>query len=154
MKIVAAHDAGTIINPDGAEGQIEGGVVQGLGAALCEEMLVGEGIVTNPSFAEYKIPTSMDVPEIVPVLVGAPHADGPYGAKGLAEPALAPTAPAIANAVFNATGARITSLPITPEKVLRAPAADRQMSSFAPSTKATRYQGDTPIVADGQRRAA
>ncbi len=92
MKIVAVHDAGTIINPDGAEGQIEGGVVQGLGAALCEEMLVREGIVTNPSFAEYKIPTSMDVPEIVPVLVGAPHADGPYGAKGLAEPALAPTA--------------------------------------------------------------
>ena len=120
LKVVAVHDAGTIINPDGAEGQIEGGVVQGLGATLCEEMLVREGIVANPSFAEYKIPTSMDVPEIVPVLVEAPHAEGPYGAKGLAEPALAPTAPAIANAIFNATGARITSLPITPEKVLQA----------------------------------
>jgi carbon-monoxide dehydrogenase large subunit len=120
LKVVAAHDAGTIINPDGATGQIEGGVVQGLGATLCEEMLVSEGIVTNPSFAEYKIPTAMDVPEIVPVLVEVPHAEGPYGAKGLAEPALAPTAPAIANAIFNATGARITSLPITPEKVLQA----------------------------------
>lgn len=120
LKVVAAHDAGTIINPDGAEGQIEGGVVQGLGATLCEEMLVSDGVVTNPSFAEYKIPTAMDVPEIVPVLVEMPHAEGPYGAKGLAEPALAPTAPAIANAIFNATGARVTSLPITPEKVLQA----------------------------------
>ena len=96
-------------------------MVQGLGATLCEEMRVHEGVVRNPSFAEYKIPTTMDVPEIVPVLVeGAPHAEGPFGAKGLAEPALAPTAPAIANAIFNATGARITSLPITPEKVLQA----------------------------------
>ena len=120
LKVVAAHDAGTIINPDGAEGQIEGGVAQGLGATLCEEMRVSDGIVTNPSFAEYKIPTTMDVPEIVPVLVEAPHAEGPHGAKGLAEPALAPTAPAIANAIFNATGARVTSLPITPEKVLQA----------------------------------
>lgn len=120
LKVVAAHDAGTIINPEGAEGQIEGGVVQGLGATLCEEMRVRDGIVTNASFAEYKIPTTMDVPEIIPVLVEAPHADGPYGAKGLAEPALAPTAPAIANAIFNATGARITSLPITPDKVLQA----------------------------------
>jgi CO/xanthine dehydrogenase Mo-binding subunit len=62
----------------------------------------------------------MDMPDIVPVLVEVPHADGPYGAKGLAEPALAPTAPAIANAIFNAVGVRITSLPITPEKVLQA----------------------------------
>lgn len=121
LKVVAAHDAGTIINPEGAEGQIEGGVVQGIGATLYEEMLVHEGIVTNATFAEYKIPTTKDVPEVVPILVeGAPHAEGPFGAKGLAEPALAPTAPAIANAIFNATGARITSLPITPERVLAA----------------------------------
>jgi CO/xanthine dehydrogenase Mo-binding subunit len=83
-------------------------------------MRVVDGIVVNPTFAEYKIPTVMDVPEIVPVLVEAPHAQGPFGAKGLAEPALAPTAPAIANAIYNATGARVTSLPITPEKVLEA----------------------------------
>ncbi|MBI3370887.1 MAG: xanthine dehydrogenase family protein molybdopterin-binding subunit [Betaproteobacteria bacterium] len=120
LKVVAAHDAGTIIHPEGAEGQIEGGVVQGIGATLCEEMRVSDGIVTNASFAEYKIPTTMDAPEIVPLLVEVPHAEGPYGAKGLAEPALAPTAPAIANAIFNATGARVTSLPITPEKLLRA----------------------------------
>jgi carbon-monoxide dehydrogenase large subunit len=120
LRVVAVHDAGRIINPDGAAGQIEGGVVQGLGAAMCEEMLVTDGIVTNPSFAEYKIPTSMDVPEIVALTVETPHSEGPYGAKGLSEPALAPTAPAVANAIFNATGARVTSLPITPEKVLAA----------------------------------
>ena len=120
LKVVAVHDAGTIINPEGAIGQIEGGVVQGLGATLCEEMLVDDGIVTNASFAEYKIPTSVDVPEIVPMWVESPHAEGPYGAKGLSEPALAPTAPAVANAIYNATGARVTSLPITPEKVLAA----------------------------------
>ena len=121
LRLVAVHDAGTLINPDGAAAQIEGGVVQGLGATLHEEMLVNDGVVTNPTFAEYKIPSTMDVPEIVPIFVESfPHEDGPYGAKGLGEPVLAPTSPAVANAIFNATGARVTSLPITPEKVLRA----------------------------------
>ena len=120
LRVVAAHDAGKIINPNDAKGQIEGGVVQGVGATLLEEMVVEDGIVTNPSFAEYKIPSAMDIPEIVPVFVETHHTGGPYGAKGLGEPVLAPTSPAIANAIFNATGARITSLPITPEKVLQA----------------------------------
>ena len=120
LTLVAAHDAGKIINPEGAEGQVEGGAVQGLGATLYEEMLVNDGVVTNPTFADYKIPTTMDVPVIVPVFVETSHDEGPYGAKGLGEPVLAPTSPAIANAIFNATGVRITSLPITPEKVLRA----------------------------------
>jgi carbon-monoxide dehydrogenase large subunit len=120
LKVVAAHDAGKIINPKDAEGQLEGGVVQGVGATLYEEMVVNDGVVTNPTFAEYKIPSAMDIPDIVAVFVETSHDGGPYGAKGLGEPVLAPTSPAIANAVFNATGARITSLPITPEKVLRA----------------------------------
>lgn len=120
LKVVAVHDAGTIINPEGARGQVIGGVVQGIGAALYEEMIVNDGIVTNPTFGEYKLPTTMDVPEIVPVFVESYHEEGPYGAKGLAEPALGPTPAAIANAIFNATGARVTSLPITPEKILQA----------------------------------
>ena len=120
LKLVAVHDAGRLINPDGAEAQIEGGVAQGLGATLHEEMIVQDGIVTNPTFAEYKIPATMDIPEIVPIFVESfPHEEGPFGAKGLGEPVLAPTSPAIANAVYDATGVRITSLPITPEKVLR-----------------------------------
>jgi carbon-monoxide dehydrogenase large subunit len=120
LKVVAAHDAGKIINPKDAEGQIEGGVVQGVGATLHEEMVVSEGTVLNPTFAEYKIPSTLDIPKIQSVFVETSHAEGPYGAKGLGEPVLAPTSPAIANAIFNATGARVTSLPITPEKILQA----------------------------------
>jgi CO/xanthine dehydrogenase Mo-binding subunit len=120
LKLVAVHDAGTLINPDGAEAQIEGGVAQGLGATLQEEMLVQDGVVINPSFAEYKIPATMDIPEIVPIFVESfPHEEGPFGAKGLGEPVLAPTSPAIANAIYDAIKVRVTSLPITPEKVLR-----------------------------------
>lgn len=120
LRVVAAHDVGRAINPAGVEAQIEGGVVQGLGATLHEEMLVREGVVTNPTFVEYKLPTIRDVPEIVPVVVEDPHDEGPYGAKGLGEPVLAATSPAVANAIFAATGVRITELPITPEKVFRA----------------------------------
>jgi carbon-monoxide dehydrogenase large subunit len=119
LRLVAAHDVGRAINPAGVEAQIEGGVVQGLGATLSEELLVRDGVVMNPSFVEYKIPTTLDVPEIMPIIVEASHEDGPYGAKGLAEVVLAPPSAAVANAVFNATGVRITDLPITPEKVLR-----------------------------------
>lgn len=119
LRLVAAHDVGKAINPAGVEAQIEGGVAQGLGATLSEELLVRNGIVMNPSFVDYKIPTTMDVPEIAPLIVEAPHEDGPYGAKGLAEVVLAPTSAAVANAVFDATGVRITDLPITPEKVVR-----------------------------------
>jgi carbon-monoxide dehydrogenase large subunit len=120
LRVVAAHDVGRAINPAGVEAQIEGGVVQGLGATLHEELLVRDGVVTNPTFGEYRIPTSLDVPEIVPVIVEDPHEEGPYGAKGLGEPVLAPTSPAVANALHHALGVRITDLPITPEKVLRA----------------------------------
>jgi CO/xanthine dehydrogenase Mo-binding subunit len=120
LRVVAAHDVGRAINPAGVEAQIEGGVVQGLGATLHEELRVRDGVVTNPTFGEYRIPTSLDVPEIVPVIVEDPHEEGPYGAKGLGEPVLAPTSPAVANALDHALGVRITDLPITPEKVLRA----------------------------------
>ena len=120
LRIVAAHDAGTIINPEGAEGQIVGGVVQGLGTTLCEQMHVSEGVITNPTFVDYKLPTTMDIPEIVTGFVETFHEEGPFGAKGLSEPALAPTSAAVANAIHDAVGVRITSLPITSEKVLNA----------------------------------
>ncbi len=129
LRVVAAHDAGRIINPDGAQAQIEGGVVQGLGATLHEDMIVKNGITLNPTFAEYKIPASMDVPEIIPLFVETEHNEGPYGAKGLGEPVLAPISPAVANAVFDAVGVRIPGLPITPEKVLRALEEKRRVAA-------------------------
>lgn len=120
LKLTAAHDVGKVINPTLCSGQIEGALVFGLGGALWEEMLLKEGDAMNPNFHDYKLSSAMDIPELAPIMVEEPHGEGPYGAKGVGEPALAPTAPAIANAVFNAIGIRIKDLPLTPEKVLKA----------------------------------
>ncbi|GAF87717.1 unnamed protein product, partial [marine sediment metagenome] len=96
------------------------GIVQGLGSALLEEMKIKEGKVLNPSFVDYKIPAIGDAPEMKISIVEVPEPTGPWGARGIAEPCMVPTAPAIANAVFDAIGCRINSLPITAEKVLKA----------------------------------
>ncbi len=118
LRISAAHDVGRSIHPQSIEGQIEGALVMGVGTALFEKMELEEGRVKNRSFADYKIPSALDAPEMIPIIVEEPHSRGPYGAKGLGEPALAPTAPAIANAIYAAVGVRIKDLPITPEKIL------------------------------------
>ena len=120
LKIAAAYDAGKAINPELVCAQIEGGIVQGLGSALFEEMKIEKGKVLNPSFVDYKIPTVGDVPEMKISIIENPEPTGPWGARGIAEPCMVPTAPAIANAVFDAIGCRINSLPITAEKVLKA----------------------------------
>jgi len=120
LKIAAAHDVGRAINPMAVEGQIHGGVSMGLGYALYEELVVEEGKVLNPNFADYGLPTVLDMPPIEPIIIETDDPAGPFGAKGMAEPACIPTAPAIANAVYDAVGVRIRDLPITPEKVLRA----------------------------------
>ena len=120
LKVAAAYDAGKAINPDLICAQIEGGIVQGLGSALLEEMKIKEGKVLNPSFVDYKIPAIGDAPEMKISIVEVPEPTGPWGARGIAEPCMVPTAPAIANAVFDAIGCRINSLPITAEKVLKA----------------------------------
>lgn len=119
LRIVSAHDLGRVINPLMSEGQIQGALMMGIGTTFFEEMELEEGRVKNPNFAEYRIPCSLDAPEMIPVIVEKPHSRGPYGAKGLGEPALAPTAAAIANAIYNAVGVRIKDLPITPEKILQ-----------------------------------
>ncbi|MBI3092233.1 MAG: xanthine dehydrogenase family protein molybdopterin-binding subunit [Candidatus Tectomicrobia bacterium] len=119
-KIVSTHDIGFAINPMSVEGQIEGGVAQGLGYALMEEVRLQEGRVVYPSLLEYRPPTAMDVPKIVPVLVESHPSKGPYGAKGIGEPPIIPTSAAIANAIRHATGVRVTALPMTPERVWRA----------------------------------
>jgi carbon-monoxide dehydrogenase large subunit len=120
LKVVAAHDLGRVINPLNCEQQVEGAVVTGVGIALLEEMVVQDGTPVNRNFRDYRIPTAMDSPEVATLFVEAAHKDGPFGAKGVGEPALAPTAPAIGNAVYNAIGVRIKDLPITPEKILKA----------------------------------
>ena len=115
-RVTAVHDVGRAINPTLAEGQIEGGIAQGIGMALMEEYLPGR----TENLHDYLIPTIGDVPEIIPVLIEKPDPEGPYGAKGLGEHVLIPTAPAILNAIRHATGAEVTELPALPHRVLQA----------------------------------
>ena len=115
-RIVAAHDVGRAINPQQVEGQIHGGIAQGLGLALMEEYLPGR----SENLHDYLIPTVGDVPEIEIVIVEDGEPLGPYGAKGIGEPALIPTAPAILGAIRHATGIRLTRVPATPDRVLAA----------------------------------
>lgn len=120
LQLVAAHDVGHAINPQSVEGQIEGGCAMGQGYALMEELVVDRGAIRNPGFSNYLIPTMEDIPHIETIIVEAEEASGPFGAKGVGEPPLIPTAPAILNAVSNALGIRFTRLPLTPEAMLTA----------------------------------
>jgi carbon-monoxide dehydrogenase large subunit len=119
LKAVEAIDAGKVINPDMANGQLIGGLVQGLATVLYEDMRYSDkGKLLNPNFTDYKIPTCKDVPnEIVSILVEVPQPDGPFGARGIGEHTMLPAAPMIANAVHDALGVRIVSMPVTAEKV-------------------------------------
>lgn len=112
LSLTAAHDLGKTINPLLAEGQVHGAVAQGIGFALMEEMVVKDGRVTNPDFKRYRVPRAKDIPPIRTIFVESNDPNGPYGAKGLAEPALTPIAPAISNAVYHAIGIRLTELPM------------------------------------------
>jgi len=119
-RITAAHDIGFAINPAAAEGQIEGGIVQGIGFGLLEEIQRVDGKVTNPTLTDYKLCTPREAPEIITLLIeGAPGA-GPFQAKSIGELPTCPIAPAVANAIFDAVGVRITDLPISGEKIVNA----------------------------------
>ena len=120
LNVYTAADIGKAINPQNVEGQIEGGTVQGIGMALMEEQVIKEGITLNPDLTGYLIPTSMDTPHFATRLVENEDSGGPFGAKGIGEPATIATTPAIANAIYDAIGVRIFNLPITPEKILKA----------------------------------
>ena len=119
-KIVTVHDVGTVLNPLAHQGQIDGGVIQGLGYALMEEMLTEEGRVSTLSMGDYKLPTMQDIPELVTVLLEPSTGPAPFQSKGIGESSNTPVAGAIANAVYDAVGVRIMDLPITAEKVLKA----------------------------------
>jgi CO/xanthine dehydrogenase Mo-binding subunit len=117
LRIVAAHDVGQAINPLAIEGQIEGGVAMGIGYALMESVIMDRGKPRTPTLAEYSLPTTKDVPLIRSIIVEEKEPSGPFGAKGVGEPATIPTAPAIINAIYDAVGIRITELPATAERV-------------------------------------
>jgi CO/xanthine dehydrogenase Mo-binding subunit len=120
LNYVGAKDIGTVIHPPGAEGQVEGGAAQGLGYALTEDLVCENGQPINPTMMDYKILSAMEMPPVQSIFVQTNDPRGPYGAKGLGEMGLVMTAPAVANAIYDAVGVRITDLPITPEKILKA----------------------------------
>jgi xanthine dehydrogenase molybdenum-binding subunit len=120
LQYVAAHDVGKAINPLLLDGQVYGGVMMGVGYALTEQVISEKGQNMNPNFRDYKILTAKDVVPIEAPVLETYDEDGPFGAKGIGEPGCVPTAPAIANAIYDAVGVRIKELPITPERVLAA----------------------------------
>ena len=116
LKITSVHDLGTVINIQNVEGQIHGGIYMGFGFALMEEFLYTK----TDSFANFRVPRAKDIPEMEVITLNIPRKRGPFGASGMAEYADVPTAPAIANAIYNACGVRIRGLPILAEKIKKA----------------------------------
>jgi CO/xanthine dehydrogenase Mo-binding subunit len=119
-RLASCYDVGKAINRNSVEGQIEGGAAMGIGYALLEEDKVAAGVTVTPNLMTYLIPTALDVPDVTSIVLESGEGMGPWGARGIGEPAMVPTAPAIANAVFDAVGVRMTRLPITPERLWRA----------------------------------
>jgi len=128
-RLIAVHDVGRMINPGGVYGQIEGGVAQGIGYALTEELIVSEGHTQNPSLENYVIPMAFDIPQLEMEVLEIPEPLGaPLGAKGVAEAPIIPTAPAIRNAIYDAINKPLYELPMTAERVLPVPVASSSVS--------------------------
>jgi selenium-dependent xanthine dehydrogenase len=119
LKVISANDVGMAVNPLGLQGQVEGGVMMGLGNCLTEEFIMDNGYVVTDHLARYRIPGIMLTPEITSIIVEHPTAEGPYGAKGVGEICSIPTTPAITNAIYNAVGVRIDKLPVDQEMIAR-----------------------------------
>ena len=120
LRVIAANDVGTAVNPLGLQGQVEGGVMMGLGNCLTEEFIVENGQVVTDRLARYRIPGILLTPEITSIVVEHPTAEGPYGAKGVGEIVSIPTTPAITNAIYHAVGVRVDRLPVDQEMIARA----------------------------------
>jgi len=143
LKVTAAHDAGKVLNRLGIEGQVEGGVAMGLGYGLTEELVLREGRIQNPDFRDYKLITAPEMPEVEMHFIETDAPEGPFGAKGIGEAPAICVAPALANAVYDATGIRFRRLPLTPERVLLSLRAGRELlprTSHSPSAA----EPDTP----------
>jgi xanthine dehydrogenase molybdenum-binding subunit len=117
LRVISANDVGMAVNPLGLQGQVEGGVMMGLGNALTENFIVEDGYVITDRLARYRIPSIVHTPEIISIVVEHPTAEGPYGAKGVGEICSIPTTPAITNAIYNAVGVRVDTLPVDQEKI-------------------------------------
>ncbi len=120
LALAACYDVGRAINRNSVEGQMEGGAAMGLGYALLEEDRVADGVTVTPNLMTYLIPTAVDVPDVTTIVLESGEGMGPWGARGIGEPAMVPTAPAVANAIEDAVGVRLTRLPVTPERLWRA----------------------------------
>jgi CO/xanthine dehydrogenase Mo-binding subunit len=130
LDFVSVADCGTVVNPLAAEGQQQGAIAQGIGYAMTESLLVDNGRPLNPNFSDYKLPCTLDMPPLKADFADSYEPTGPFGAKGLGELGLDPTAAVLASAVNDAVGVRITQLPITAEKIQRAlRERERQRSS-------------------------
>jgi nicotinate dehydrogenase medium molybdopterin subunit len=132
LDVVSAHDVGTVINPLGHQGQIEGGLVQGVGFGMIEEMRAEEGRVSTLSLGDYKIPNIRDIPPLKTVLVQEERGPVPFQGKSIGESSITPITAAIANALYDAVGVRICDLPITAEKVYRALQARQEVDEELP----------------------
>jgi CO/xanthine dehydrogenase Mo-binding subunit len=120
LRAVDAQDVGRAVNPTLVEGQMDGGFAMGYGYAIFEDINLKNGKMLHDSYTNYIIPTAMDMPEVEKIIIEDPESTAPYGAKGIGEPVLVAVAPAILNAIYNAVGVRITEIPVTPEKLLKA----------------------------------
>ena len=121
LKMLSCFDPGKVINTELYAAQVEGGMIQSLGTALYEAMILKDGKLMNGSFLDYKIPTAYELPDVLESYVCEfPEETGPFGARGIGEPAMVPGAPAIANAIANAIGARFDRMPITPDMIMDA----------------------------------
>jgi xanthine dehydrogenase molybdenum-binding subunit len=120
LNVIAANDVGMAVNPLGLQGQVEGGIMMGLGHCLTEEFIINDGHVVTDYLARYRIPGIMLTPKIKTIIVEHPTAEGPYGAKGVGEICSIPTTPAITNAIYNAVGVRIDKTPVDQEVIARA----------------------------------
>jgi CO/xanthine dehydrogenase Mo-binding subunit len=120
VRYVVAQEVGKAINPAAVLGQVQGGVVQGLGYALSESLRLVDGRMVERSLEAYRLPLAVDVPDVEAILMEHPDAAGPYGAKGVAEPSIIPVAAAVANAVSDAIGVALTEIPVTPEAIVEA----------------------------------
>lgn len=119
LRVISANDVGRAINPLGLQGQVEGGVVMGIGNALTEHFIVEDGQVFTDRLARYRMPSITLTPEITSIVIEEPTADGPYGAKGVGELVSIPTTPAITNAIYNAVGVRVDRLPVDQAEIVK-----------------------------------